>query len=329
MIEFGFYIKTYWRDYHLAKALIASIRRCAPGYPIIIIPDDHYLKRKLWGEKVITPSDPVLLHLKGFYKKLWCFYGPFRRFIFLDADILVMKDLAELIKKIHSFNNPFFMCNGQSKFVRIQNDGKVLEWHNVVEKHIGNLKLISEFDSEIDMTAFYAFNSGCFASCNDLIPLNKLKSLFFSAQKFQISHGYPPLGYTRKGVFMSDQGFLNYILRKLQIPVTLIPDLYTWGGKRNEEIIENSSGEDHHLKGLFIHWAGEVRPHLLSRGVMAEKQWRRGYLEYYQKYGGWGMFLIDQIILIFQYIARRIRRIWAKYRKTALDRDLYGKNLKG
>lgn len=274
--DFGIYIKTFEKDYYLAKVLISSLNKYAGDVDIMLIIDDDNTGHRMWGKEVLKFEDEFLLSIKGYFRKLWGFYGPYKKFLLLDADQLALKSLHPLIERIRNNDPPFFLANkgGYDEYFNKDNDFK-REKHE--ERLSYNIKLIEEFDPSFDWLSVYPFNSGNFASTKDLIDLNSLKKLYHQADIFNQSAGYPPFNNSRDGLFMSDQGMINYIVHHhLKLNVQYIDNLYFWGGHSIKKFKSSKKSN------YFIHWAGCPRPTFLRRNVPAGDIWIELFYEYYK-----------------------------------------------
>lgn len=278
--SFGIYIKTFRPDYHLAKALIASIRQVEPEVGITLIPDDDFSGDGLWGEKTLTLNDPLACSLRGYFKKLWVFLGPYERFIYLDADMLALKPLRRLIETVRDADENFFFVCAESKMIKAlaERDSGVRE--SIFEAHIGEAGLLHEFDPNYDWHNAFPFNSGFFATHRDVLPREWLQGVFESAQRFHRDRKLPPLAFSRDGVFMTDQGLLNYAIAKRGVAPTLLVDAFYWGGRRPAE--EERIARDE-MKHLFVHWAGCPRPNLFDTTPPAGEQWRQAYSSFHRQ----------------------------------------------
>lgn len=325
--DFGVYIKTYWKDYHLARSAIRSLRQQLPNVDITLIPDDSYSKSTLLGEKVLQVSDKRMSCWRGFYKKLWCFYGPYKRFLYLDADVMAIRPLENLIGRFESVEPGAVLVNGQSKFLDLDRTKEMERWKSVCAMHLGDLGLIARFDPELDLTNYYPFNTGLMFSYREPVPIETTLGWFTRAQKLQSESGYPPLGHTRKGVFMSDQGFINYFLRKAGIRVDLLRDIYVWG---SEALCEKQIlSENDPLKWCFVHWAGSNLPSLWSRSMLFHRDWKENYVAHVRQQKGLAGLAWDVTKSVGVEVARKGRREFARVSGRTLDRDAYGKRING
>lgn len=106
MSEFGIYILCHKADFRLTRGCCESIRTFAPKMPICLIVDGTFSTRALerqYGCQIIRREDvrDASLRKESFggwgYSKMVAFWeGPFDRFLYLDADIVVAGDLGKL-----------------------------------------------------------------------------------------------------------------------------------------------------------------------------------------------------------------------------------------
>lgn len=309
--EFGIYVKTHRPDYHLAKALISSLREFIPEIPIIVVPDDGYRKPSLWGEESLLLDDPFLDRLDGFYKKLWVFFGPFRRFIYLDADMLAMRDPRPLIELVRQAEPPFFMVCSETKVRQQLANGDEQVRKSICQRHIGDLDLLRDYDSQYDPCEAFPFNSGFFATHQHVFDQHRLMERFESAVRLQREHGLPPLTRTREGVFMGDQGFLNYMAMQSGARLQLLDDVFVWGGVP----FTPSPSDAAPYRNAFVHWAGCPRPSLFGFDVPAGERWLRHYLQYHRPKSRWRHVCADASRQAFAEIrtaGAKMKKVWRK-----------------
>jgi len=228
---FGIYVKTFKPDHYLAKVLMASIRHYAPGVDITLIPDDGFTAPMLWGEKVMNVDDPFLLGLKGYYKKLWVFFGPYERFIYLDADMLVLRPLDRLVERVMNQTRPFCCVCAETKVLAALAEGDAETRDRIIRKTIGDARLLESFDRSYRFRDVFPFNSGFFATDRSVVALEELKEIIDRIEELHSEYGLPPLGNSRAGVFYGDQGLMNYLMFKNGIKLDLLRDIFVWGGK--------------------------------------------------------------------------------------------------
>ena len=274
--SFGIYIKTHRPDYHLAKGLIASLWEHAPGCPITLIPDDGYESDTHWGMPAMRSKDPFVQRLKGYYKKLWVFFGLCSRFIYIDSDMPALAPFSALGALVRNARKPFLYVCAEQKFVDIFSRHNQIQKNAARQKHVGELELLATFDPADDPQAAFPFNSSFFVTTRDIFPVGFLHKRFKAVEAFHNPTADKSLCFSREGLFMGDQGFLNYLLAKRQVQPSLLLDLWHWGGREAPPDVEQQRKVDP-LKHLPVHWAGCPRPSVWSGNVPLRSQWRESY----------------------------------------------------
>lgn len=266
--DFGIYVMTYPGDYHLSTMLVRSIQQVSPDLPIMIIPgegfdlDDH-------------PFDvPVMpLPTEGFWAEIghqdrdfWAFQGPFKTFLYLDADTIVVRSLNDLARRIVRQEGDFIYIHTwveDEKWQAAMQDPQHPEheqFRQTVSRDIGQGPL-AEFDPEHDFFAHKTFNSGVFAGSRSAIKESDLVALNAAEQKFyREALGFEQWTWKSSELFFRDQGRLNYLARKLSIATfPLEPELITISGASAVYIpleqVADSSCAFH-----IIHWMGSKSP---------------------------------------------------------------------
>jgi hypothetical protein len=312
MNKVAVYITTTPHDYYLAKALIASIQHYCPELPIYLLPDDSYRGSHLFGCPVWRPSDERVLELDGYYKKLRIFWGPEERFIFLDADMLLLKDPSKLLAQIADRKDPFLLVCGESKWAQLWREGDEDEKRSSFEQWVGNIELIHRFDGQYDWRVRVPFSSGFIAASQNVLDRERLLHTFQLARSFHAdTKPERRLTVSRKGIFMGDQGFLNYFVVKAGVEVERLDDVFLWGG--DKELWQQRASLPGPYAGLLIHWAGCPRPGLLRFGIPGGKEWKRFYLDYcrqHSDYPGLVREVIEERIRTFKQIGSRVKRAW-------------------
>lgn len=288
MPEVSIYIATTQADYRLAKALVASIERLAPGTPVIMLPDDDFPDATMFGHPVWRPVDPRVRALDGFYKKLRVFWGPAERFLFFDADQLVVRPLAPLFRILGGFPTPFFAPNLSSRVHGEWQSGTPGDRLRIFRERAGDPDRISQFDPLYDWGARFPFNSGEFAASRDAIDHEQLLEAFERAQDFHHA-GSPddPLIRSRSALFMGDQGFLNYYMARFRPGVELnwLMDVHWWGG--HPEARRRPASDTPAIEGAIIHWAGCPRPGPIPMEplIPGHLRWQAFYLAHCLRHG--------------------------------------------
>lgn len=106
MSPFGIYILCHAADYRLTRGCCESIRTFMPAVPICLIVDGTFSTRALerqYGCLTIRRDDVRERALReesfggwGYSKMIAFWEGPFDRFLYLDSDIVVAGDLAQI-----------------------------------------------------------------------------------------------------------------------------------------------------------------------------------------------------------------------------------------
>jgi hypothetical protein len=265
---FGVYVMTYPGDYHLSTMLVRSIQEVSPDIPIMIIPGEGF-------DHDNHPFDvPVMpLPTTGFWAEIghqdrdfWAFQGPFKTFLYLDADTIVVKSLDDLARRIAGQEGDFVYIHDwveDDKWCSVMRDPQHPE-HNefrqLVSRDIGQGPL-SEFDPDHDFFAHKTFNSGVFAASRSAIKESDLASLNAAERKFYREVlGLNQWTWKSSELFFRDQGRLNYLVRKLSIPTfPLEPELICVSGASSVYVsvddVKNNSCDFH-----VIHWMGSKSP---------------------------------------------------------------------
>lgn len=314
MTQVDAYISTTRPDYRHAKALVASIEAHAPGTRIFILPDDDYRGDAMFGHPVWRPSDPRVLALDRFYKKIRVFWGPAERFMFFDADQLVVRPLKPLLDLLSGFPAPFFAPNLSSRVHGEWTSGTDAQRERIFRERAGRPDVIARFDPGYRWMERFPFNSGEFAASRDAIDREELLSVFERACAFHRAQDpRDPLVGSRSALFMSDQGFLNYYMARYRpgLPLHWIKDLHRWGG--HAEARRRPRDGDPAFEGSIIHWAGCPRPGPLplEPWVPRHVDWLRRYLGYCIRHRDWPGLLrdaSDHSIGVFSSRASALRR---------------------
>ena len=279
--EVCLYVCTTRSDYVLAKALVASLRVHAPSSRIIVLPDDDYPNATMFGCEVWKPEDPRVRSLDRFYKKLRIFWGPAERFVFFDADQLVVRPLRPWLELVARMPSPFFAANQSRRVHGEWTSGGDAARERIFRERVGRRDEIARFDPEIGWMANFAFNSGEFAASRDAVDQAEILETFERAREHHARHSADdPLEGSRNALFMGDQGFLNYYMGRFRphVAIRWVPDLHLWGG--HAEAREQPAGASTDMEGSIIHWAGCPRPgpRPLEPWIPRHAAWQRAYL---------------------------------------------------
>jgi hypothetical protein len=264
---FGIYILTYPGDFHLSTMLVRSIQRVSPDIPIMIIPGEGFdLDNHPFDIPVMPPPGGFWGEIGHQDRDFWAFQGPYEKFLYLDADTICIKSLDDLAERI---------CRQDGNFIYIQTNTRQQNWRAVIEdtehpdhdsyinfvrKELGTEHL-QKFDPDHDFFAYCTFNSGVFASHRLAIKESDLKDLngrerIFYRDILRIEEW----NWKSSELFFRDQGRLNYLVRKLNIPAYPIePELRCRGGgnaiKVSFEDVRQGVPEFH-----VIHYMGTKAP---------------------------------------------------------------------
>lgn len=283
--ETAIYITTMRADYCLAKALVSSIEANLPGPRIFIIPDDDYRGDSMFGYPVFRPTDPRVLALDGFYKKMRLFWGPAERFIHMDADQLVLRDLTAYVAYVAAHSRPFVLYNRHTGARdKIQSEGESAHRREFLDR-IGEIDWLERFDPSIRWQSLPLINSGEFAASSDAIDQEDFLDTFARARRFYADNGLGAMNRSRRpGPFMGDQGFFSYYMgkRSAAVAVEILYNLYCWTGRIDQLVRFRPNDRTDPLTWVAVHWAGCLRPGPIpcpGRSPLA-REWRRAHRRY-------------------------------------------------
>ena len=312
------YVSTMRADYRLAKALIASIEAHVRSPLIYVIPDDDYPRDEMFGHPVWRPDNPRVLELDRYYKKLRVFWGPAERFMHMDADQLVLRDLQPYLDHIAEAEGPFGMANRRSSTWQKRDASDESARKQAIAGMTGDPEALADFDLSFDWRRAHLLNSGEFSASRDAVDRDTFLAVFAKGRQFYAERGLGNMTGSRIGPFMGDQGFLSYFLAA-HAPGTRVEwldDLYAWGGRDELTHYRNDDHTDP-LKWVAVHWAGCPRPGpipLPGRAVCAA-QWRRDHRRFCRHRGDWSGYLQDCLedagVLAWQAGSRLKRRLTA------------------
>lgn len=265
--SFGIYILTYPGDYHLSKVLIQTLNYFHKDLPITIIPGSGFdLNDHPFDDVPVLhrPTDARMLDCSDYDRKFWCFSGPYERFLYIDADIICLRSIDQFIQKVKEESGVFFYANLPFDGYGLLPDGS--DNRKMKAKsgfQLGHLALIEKFDPEYDYLHNYLFNSGLFASSKKSLRVEDILN-FQQKEKNFIEEELGQEFSSRRldQLFYGDQGKLNYLVYKLNIPLkSLHPHAhYLWGGESIETDLQEVLEGTYHTP--FIHWAGCPKPSL-------------------------------------------------------------------
>ncbi|MBL1294523.1 MAG: hypothetical protein COB61_011730 [Thiotrichales bacterium] len=265
--NFGIYILTYPGDFHLSTALVESIQYFNPGVPVVIIP----------GEGFDLASHPFKVPVMdvpgGFWgemgysdRKFWAFQGPFNKFLYIDADMICLRNISSLISDICACGEDFVFLQSirddpDWKTIIADSDHKLHQGYMVhFQTQIGNLPILEQFDPDFDPFRSYPINSGFFASARKAFSEQDFYEHHKKEEKFYNEKLNKEFSWKDGSVFFLDQGRFNYLIQKKQITKKHFSrlDRYVWGG--TEEYADVDAILEKGGKNSFIHWAGVPRP---------------------------------------------------------------------
>ena len=312
MSEFAIYVNTSKRDYRLAKALIASLKHYGDDPLIYVMPDDGYEHETIFGQPVWHPKNPRVSELAHYYTSLRVFYGPAQRFLYLDADILALRDIIPFLNHIKAQEPPFLLVNNQTHHAEQWARQSAEEREETYASWVGDPARIATFDNAYNFHRRVPFNSGFFASTKDSIDRKDLLETFRRARSFNERQNSERFTSSRKALFMGDQGFLNYYADVCDIRLRWADDAYIWGG--DPALFSGERDEDQPFAGMFVHWAGCPRPGPipLRPGIPKASEWRSFYWDYCREYGDWSGFGTDAAGYVLADVIRRLSRLKAR-----------------
>lgn len=265
--DFGIYILSYPGDFHLSRVLVRSIQGVSPDIPIMIIPGEGFDRNDHPFDVPIMPEPPGFWGRIGHQDRdFWAFQGPFETFLYLDADTICTKSLDGLVDRITKQDGDFFYIQpwiGDRDWRAVMGTPghpEHDEYRSLISRDIGTGPL-TQFDPGHDFYVHCTFNAGVFASRRLAIGESDLESLNRAERAFYRDHlGIADWNWKSSELFFRDQGRLNYLVRKLAIPVfPLEPDVITPSGARaiqaSVEAVKTGSCGFH-----IIHWMGAMSP---------------------------------------------------------------------
>lgn len=271
--EFGFYILTCPRDYHLALVLINSLKYFHPEIPLAIVPgtgmnlNDHPFK----DIPILKSKNNFFRSLNYYDKKFEIFDGPFEKFLYLDSDLLCVKSINKLINEIINENDRFIYTNlipDEIELIISETKNKNREIIN--SGQLGKQENIKLFDGNFDFYNFPNFNTGLFATSKKSYPIDEIVEFFKNENEFYQTVLKKDYSGANFDLFFGDQGKLNYLTWKHRIPLKSLYDSgnFILGSEKfNINYDEMFEGKNNFH---FIHWAGCPRPSnsLFCKGVL-------------------------------------------------------------
>jgi hypothetical protein len=234
----------------------------------MIIPGDHF-------DPLDHPFDvPVMEDPGGYFsamshidRKFWAFAGPFERFLYLDADIICVRNFSGFLNRLENTTGKFIYANvyhDPVSWTKIMADpghpdyALFLAW---VRRGLGRIERLLQFDPLYNPLGRSPFNAGLFASGRHVITEKEFEDLEQRERKFYDEKLGGGFSAKADALFYADQGRLNYLTDRLGLRVldTKPEAEDIWSGDLGVQpsVDEVERGV---LGYAFIHWAGRPRP---------------------------------------------------------------------
>ncbi len=208
-----------------------QVRALAARFDLQVLDDSSFVELDQIAERI--ENRPV--RSGSMFRKFACFWGPYEHFLYLDADIIALMDLSEILEK--QIADAAFWYFGLS-------EGEVYKPGTLLNelKAKGNAR---------------CFNAGAFASFRNVLTPEQVVELSKQAEPVQAQF-----------VEMTgDQPFLNYCIHQSEITAqsatSCITDLYDWNwadsvyGERSDMFtVADRDGSFQGKRFPFVHWAG-------------------------------------------------------------------------
>jgi hypothetical protein len=240
--------------YHWLVAFLESCRIHEPDMPVIVIPFDDQMERVnalrdryqfevMEGESLRTldrvgaryfPDDKKWPHA---FRKFAAFWGPFERFVFVDADVVLLGPLDEFFDRAEA-SDVQFVC-GDLDLDQVYARGTLRE------------QLVAT-----GLTT--GFNTGFFMSSRNTLTLDQVRRL--GEEGLAIRDGLLPIG---------EQPFINWCVAvsglKVQTYFDLVPDMCfsTWAMRGPIAHVDGAwrlldkTWDDAGRRMPLLHWAGD------------------------------------------------------------------------
>lgn len=256
MKEAGVYFVANDRIIDLAIAFLNSFRSYNPEIPLCLIPfrddvgklkslKDKYVFSIFDDEVVLNKCDEISLHfhetITGHYRKLACWQGPFERFIYIDVDMIVLKDIR-------------FAFDILEKYDFITSCSDIAE----AEKWVWKESVYSTGALSREQVS-YAANTGFIVSRKGLIPLDTLMKRVIEAKSLK----------DHMELYCVEQPLLNYLIVTSGIRYTSLwnlldsddyPQNYIeyWAGNGKRGLVNgmNTMHKNKPREIFLVHWAG-------------------------------------------------------------------------
>ena len=253
----GVYFVANDRVIEMTIAFLNSFRNCNPEIPLCLIPfrsdvDKLCILQEKYNFSVFNNLEALSFcddisrqfhgEIKGHYRKLVIWDGPFDEFVYIDVDMLVMKNIDFVFQILKQYD----FITSHSNLPSIE------KW--VWKDTIYSTDLLNQEKIR------YAANTGFIVSKKNVILIDEIKAKLPSALKLK-----PYMELRCK-----DQSFINYLIvtsnkRFTSLFVLLDSPLYPenyiefWAGNNKRELMKNmQTSINGKLYDLFlIHWAGK------------------------------------------------------------------------
>lgn len=250
----GVYFLANDKILELAIAFLNSFRKFNPDIPLCLIPYDANFQKiaslsnkynfSIYpGQETLNACDQIstsiLGNVKGYFRKLALWEGPFDEFIYIDSDTVVLKNVEFCFQYLSEYD--FITSHSNIPSIR--------KW--VWKDSIYKANILS--NDQIN----YAANTGYIISHRKALPLKLAAEKLTAALKIK----------NHMELWCADQPFLNYLFvtsGKYTSLLTLYcknPDqkipLEQWGGGTLKVIKKDDTYfTNEHVPILLIHWAG-------------------------------------------------------------------------
>lgn len=216
---------------------IERLRELAVRYRFAILEDPSFADLDEIGRRILAQHDPPASEWKsGTFRKFCVFWGPLERFLYLDADIVVLDGFERLLQ-VSLENSDHQICYAHSDPDMVYKEGPLRE------RWIGDCQRPG-------------INTGCWSGSRGMLSLDRVRELS-RCDSADVAQFNPPC---------MEQPFLNYCLDQAQIPVICFDALgakgSTWGGDRRPQNLMRTRRGGLRLRypdGTIvplIHWAG-------------------------------------------------------------------------
>ena len=211
-----------------------------------LLPDLDALGARVWPGRVVAPHA---------FRKFAAFWGAFDRFLFLDADIVVLRDPAWLLE------------------AQAESDPDALWCFDTGE---GQAYRPGPLRDEMVASGFPGISTGLFIARRGLVTLEQVRQTI-----------EPAVGHRDQFLEIAEQPFLNFLLQRERIRVAKVGDLFddvagtTWAGARFAQrdgrvVVDEPEWPDHGRAPAAVHWSG-MAPGPLMRHRRLFVDYRSGH----------------------------------------------------